>query len=65
MAFKDFVDYAVQNGLSVIIICYFLFKDYKQTNTIISLMCELKNCISEFKELLNNLKGKEVIDNGN
>lgn len=60
MGMKDLIDYAVSNGLSVVIICYFLFRDWKYNSTLIQLMCELKECIDKFNNTLDKEAQRHV-----
>ena len=49
MVFEEMINLAVTNGMSVIIIAYFLYKDYKFNDQIL-------NVLSEVKEVLTALK---------
>lgn len=43
---QDFVNLIVQNGLAVVIIAYFLFKDYKFNGQLIDLMAEVNTTLA-------------------
>lgn len=46
----DIVDLIVSNGMSVVIIAYFLFKDWKINSEMLTLLNELKALIKTRKE---------------
>jgi len=52
MTIAEIVDIIVSNGMSVAIIGYFLFKDYKFNATITSVLTEIKEVLSVMKEKL-------------
>lgn len=47
---EEFVSLIVSNGMSVVIIAYFLFKDYKFNGTIIDVLTEIKEVLAVIKE---------------
>lgn len=47
---EDVVNLIMNNGLAVVIVAYFLFKDYKFNNQIVSLMGEIKEVLSSLRE---------------
>ena len=49
---EELINLMVSNGMSVVIIAYFLYKDYKFNEQII-------NVLTEVKEVLNILKDRE------
>ena len=49
---EEFVSLIVSNGMSVVIIAYFLFKDYKQTSKIIDVLGEIREVLSVVKGFL-------------
>lgn len=49
---ENMVNLIMNNGMAVVIVAYFLFKDYKFNNQIVSLM-------GEIKEVLCSLRKKE------
>lgn len=46
----------VTNGMGVIIIAYFIYRDNKYTEKLLSLMSELKETLEKFTEKLNDKK---------
>lgn len=46
---ESFVNLIVTNGMSVVIIAYFLFKDYKFNQQIIDVLGEMKDVLTELK----------------
>lgn len=52
MTFQEIIDLIVNNGMSVIIIGYMLFKDYKFNGLILDVL-------QEIKEVLAGMKGSE------
>lgn len=46
---EDIVNLFVSNGMSVAIIIYFLYKDYKFNEQILSVLAEVKEVLSELK----------------
>ena len=49
MNMNDLVTLISTNGMSVIIIAYFLYKDYKFNDQIISVLSEVKEVLVELK----------------
>ena len=49
MSMSDIVNLIVQNGMSVVIIGYFLFKDYKFNDQMVSILCEVKEVLASLK----------------
>lgn len=52
---EEMVNLIVSNGMSVVIIAYFLFKDYKFNGQIVSVLNEVKEVLIALK----TLHGKE------
>lgn len=50
---EEIVNLIVSNSMSVVIIAYFLYKDYKFNQTIINVMDEVKEVLTSLKTLLN------------
>lgn len=46
---EDMVNLIVSNGMSVVIIAYFLYKDYKFNNAITSVLTEIKEVLTVLK----------------
>lgn len=46
MGIEEMVNLAVNNGMSVIIIAYFLYKDYKFNEQILNVLGEVKEVLS-------------------
>lgn len=49
MGLNDLVTLITTNGMSVIIIAYFLYKDYKFNDQIIEVLSEVKEVLVELK----------------
>lgn len=49
MMFDQIINLIVTNGIAVVIVAYFLFKDYKQTGQIISVLAELRELMAVIK----------------
>lgn len=47
---EEMVNLIVQNGMSVCIIAYFLYKDYKFNGQILQVLGEMKDVLSALKE---------------
>lgn len=47
---EDVVNLIMNNGMAVVIVAYFLFKDYKFNNQIVSLMGEIKEVLGVLRE---------------
>lgn len=47
---ENLVNLIVTNGCAVVIIAYFLFKDYKQTSQIINVLGEVKEILVVLRE---------------
>lgn len=54
MLFDEIVNLVVSNGLAVVIIAYFLFKDYKFNDQIINVLNEVKEVLISLKTLSEN-----------
>ena len=50
---ENFVNLVVSNGLATVIVAYFLFKDYKQTSQIITVLGEIREVLSVVKSFLS------------
>ena len=46
---KDIIDLIVSNGMSVVIIGYFLFKDYRFNQQIVNVLGEVKEVLTELR----------------
>jgi len=46
---EELVNLIVSNGMSVVIIAYFLYKDYKFNDQILSVLGEVKEVLSSLK----------------
>lgn len=49
MTMQEIINLIVQNGMSVVIIGYFLFKDYKFNDQIVSILGEVKEVLASLK----------------
>lgn len=49
MGFEEMTNLIVNNGMSVIIIAYFLYKDYKFNDQIITILGEVKEVLTSLK----------------
>lgn len=59
---EKIVELVVSNGMSVVIIAYLLYKDYKFNDTIIKLLGELKDVMVMVKTVVTMGRG-EMIEN--
>lgn len=50
---ENLVQLIVSNGTATVIIAYFLYKDYKQTSQIISVLGEIREVLSVVKSFLS------------
>lgn len=46
---EEMVNLVVSNGMSVVIIAYFLYKDYKFNDQIVSILGEVKEVLASLK----------------
>ena len=46
---EDFVNLIINSSMSVVIIAYFLFKDYKFNEQIVEVLSEVKEVLTELK----------------
>lgn len=46
---EEMVNLIVSNGMSVVIIAYFLFKDYKFNQSILNVLAEVKEVLVELR----------------
>lgn len=51
---EELVNLIVSNGMSVCIIAYFLFKDYKFNEQILQVLGEMKEVLATLKERCND-----------
>ena len=49
---KDIIDLIVSNGIAVVIVGYFLYKDYKFNGQLISLMQETNVVLATLKDII-------------
>ena len=49
MSITEIINYIVQNGMAVVIIAYFLFKDYRLNGSIITVLREVKEVLASLK----------------
>lgn len=49
MGFEQIVEIVLNNGMSVAIILYFLYKDYKFNDSILKVLGEVKEVLSSLK----------------
>lgn len=56
---QEMIEMITSNGMSVVIIGYFLFKDYKFNDSILKVLGEVKEVLSSLKTL-HEVEGKEV-----
>ena len=47
---EEMINLIVSNGMSVVIIAYFLFKDYKFNDQIINVLTEIRGVLSVLKD---------------
>ena len=47
---EDIINLIVSNGMSVVIIAYFLFKDYRFNGSITAILAEIKEVLAVIKE---------------
>ena len=59
MAFNEMVNLLVQNGMSVVIIGYFLYKDYKFNEQILSVLGEVKEVLASLQTWHEKEAGRE------
>lgn len=49
MELQQIINYIVQNGMSVVIIAYFLFKDYRFNGKIVDVLTEVKEVLAALR----------------
>lgn len=55
---NDLVNIIATNGMAVAIVAYFLYKDYRQTSQIITVLGEIKEVLSVVKSFLSPFDDK-------
>ena len=55
---KELLDLILANGLSVVIVAYFIVKDWYQTKNTYEILTELKGLLNEFKVMLTEFEKK-------
>ena len=55
---QDLVNIIATNGMAVAIVAYFLYKDYRQTSQIITVLGEIKEVLSVVKSFLSPFDDK-------
>lgn len=53
---KEMLDLILSNGLSVVIVAYFIVKDWYQTKNTYEILTELKGLLNEFKVMLTDFE---------
>ena len=62
---NDIVNLIVNNGLAVVVVAYFLYRDYKFQVNLNQTMQELKDIVINVKEIVVNIGEKEKGKNEN
>ena len=52
---KEFMDLILSNSLSVVIVAYFIYKDWFQTKNTYEILSDLKGLLNEFKVMITDL----------
>lgn len=52
---KEFMDLILSNSLSVVIVAYFIYKDWFQTKNTYEILADLKGLLNEFKVMITDL----------
>lgn len=52
MGIQDMVSLIATNGMAVVIVAYFLYKDYKFNGQLISIMSETRETLASIKEIM-------------
>ena len=52
MELKEIIDLITSNGMSVIIICYFIYKDNTTSKALVQAINEMKEVLTSVKELV-------------
>lgn len=49
MTIQDIIQLIVNNGMGAVLMAYFLYKDWKQTGTIVAVLAEIKEVLVELR----------------
>lgn len=60
---NEIIDLMINNGVAVVVVCYFLFKDYKTSKERINTDIELAKVLQSLKDSVDVLKS--IIDTEN
>lgn len=60
---NEIIDLMINNGVAVVVVCYFLFKDYKTSKERINTDIELAKVLQSLKDSVDVLKS--IIDTDN
>ncbi len=58
MAMPDIVNLIVSNGLAVVIVAYFIFKDYKTASSQLELMSQLNALMGKVEAVLQSIQNR-------
>ena len=51
---QELLDMILSNSLSVVIVAYFIVKDWYQTKNTYEILCELKSLLIDFKTMIQS-----------
>ena len=59
MDISELVNLCINSGVSIVIITYFILRDWKFNNTLVTTLTSLVNAIDTLKQLISEKEGSE------
>ena len=59
MDISELVNLCINSGVSIVIITYFILRDWKFNNTLVTTLTSLVNAVDTLKQLISEKEGSE------
>ena len=59
MNISELVNLCINSGVSIVIITYFILRDWKFNNTLVTTLTSLVNAVETLKQLISEKEGSE------
>ena len=60
MDISELVNLCINSGVSIVIITYFILRDWKFNNTLVTTLTSLVNAVDTLKQLISEKEGSET-----
>ena len=60
MDITELVNLCINSGVSIVIITYFILRDWKFNNTLVTTLTSLVNAVDTLKQLISEKEGSET-----